>query len=222
MKAFPLRLLLSVFSLIILTQRAQAQLDFIKKFLEPDIVQVTEDLRGYIRSDLPSPSRDIEDELQHIDLIFAKGMELSHKDDATALLAISLGVLNRTSFEPRFPLIGGIKFPLPAEDSVNAALRIEKLPRYFFKDSPKDKMGDSAKLVHFFGSAYLTYETGTRKLPDAIGVWIEEGEGAFKLDSLDHQRDIFINRLGQQFGNALSEGREVLPSDFLRTTFTEK
>lgn len=155
-------------------------------------------------------------------MIFAKGMELSNNDLGTGLLAISLAVLNRTNFEPTFPLIGRVKLPLPSEDSANARARIDKLPRFFFKDSPQDKWGDSPKLVHFFGSAYLTYETGTKKLPDAIGVWIEEGESTFKLDSLGQQRDIFINRLGQQFENALGEGREVLPSDYLNAEFLKK
>jgi len=155
-------------------------------------------------------------------MIFAKGMELSNNDPGTGLLAISLAVLNRTNFKPSFPLIGAVTLPLPSEDSVDASLRINNLPRYFLKDSPQDKWGDSAKLVHFFGSAYLTYETGTRKLPDAIGVWIEEGEATFKLDSLGQRRDIFINRLGQQFGKALSEGREVLPSDYLKAEYIKR
>ncbi|MFZ1082482.1 MAG: hypothetical protein WAO19_11230 [Candidatus Kryptoniota bacterium] len=143
-------------------------------------------------------------------------MKLSNNKVSTALLAISFAVLNRTYIKPTFPLIGVVRLPLPAEDSAEAVSRIRKLPRYFFNDSPRDKWGDSAKLVHFFGSAFLTYETGTRKLPDEIGIWVEEGEVAFRLDSVAQQRDVFINRLGQQFGDALSEGREVLPSDFLR------
>lgn len=188
----------------------------------PNVVQVIDKLREYIRKDLPKVSHDRDEELKHVDLIFAKGMEFSDNELGTALLAISLAVLNRRDFKPTFPLIGAVKIPLPSEDSAIASLRINNLPRYFLNDSPQDKWGDSAKLVHFFGSAYLTYETGTRKVPDAIGVWIEQGEATFKLDSLGQQRDIFINRLGQQFGNAVSEGREVLPSDFLNAEYLKK
>lgn len=205
-----------------LSQSVYAQFDLIRKFLEPDVVQVTDKLREYIRNELPVVSHDRDEELRHIDMIFAKGMELSNNDLGTGLLAISLAVLNRTNFEPTFPLVGKVKFPLPSEDSINARARIDKLPRYFFKDSPLDKWGDSPKLVHFFGSAYLTYETGTKKLPDVIGLWVEKGESTFKLDSLGQQRDIFINRLGQQFGNAISDGREVLPSDYLNAEFLKK
>jgi hypothetical protein len=222
LKSTSLRFFFSLLIVASFSKSAYAQFDLIAKFLTPDIVQVTEKLREYIRDDLPAVTQNRSEELNHVDMIFAKGMDLSNNDRATALLAISLAVLNRTSFEPTLPLIGRIKVPLPAEDSVNAQARIDKLPRYFFKDSPQDKWGDSAKLVHFFGSAYLTYETGTKKLPDAIGVWIEDGETTFKLDSLDQKRDIFINRLGQKFGNAISDGRQVLPSDYLNAEFLKK
>ena len=184
---------------------------------EPDVLRVTDELRDYIRSnEFPEVSHDRNTELKHVDMLFEKGVEFSHHDMRTALLAISFAVLNRTYIKPTFPLIGTVRLPLPSEDSVNAAVRIRKLPRYFFNDSPPDKWGDSAKLVHFFGSAYLTYETGTRKIPDEIGIWVEEGEAAFKLDSLGQQRDVYINRLGQRFGDALSKGNKVVPLDFLK------
>ena len=200
----------------LLTRTASARPGCPVNFLEPRIIRVTNELRDYIRSDnFPTVSRSREVELHHIDMIFIKGMELSHNNVGIALLAISIAVLNRTYFEPTFPLLGRIKIPLPSEDSVAAAQRIKKLPRYFFSDSPKDRWGDSAKLVHFFGSAFLTYTIGGKGLPDAFGVWIEEGEATFKLDSLGQNRDVFINRLGQRFGQALSDGRVVLPSDFL-------
>jgi len=222
LKAIPYSFFLSLFIMVSLTQSVYAQFDFIKKFFEPNIVQVTDKIREYIRNDLPAVSHNREEELRHIDMIFAKGMEFSDNDLGTGLLAISLAVLNRTNFEPTFPLIGKVNLPLPSEDSANAHARIDKLPRYFFKDSPQDKWGDCGKLVHFFGSAYLTYETGTKKLPDAIGVWIEEGEVTFKLDTIGQKRDIFINRLGQQFSSALCDGRKVLPSDFLNAEFINK
>jgi hypothetical protein len=222
LKSIPIRSLLSFLLLISIPHSADAQLDLVKRFLMPNVVQVIDKLREYIRKDLPKVSHDRDEELKHVDLIFAKGMEFSDNELGTALLAISLAVLNRRDFKPTFPLIGAVKIPLPSEDSAIASLRINNLPRYFLNDSPQDKWGDSAKLVHFFGSAYLTYETGTRKVPDAIGVWIEQGEATFKLDSLGQQRDIFINRLGQQFGNAVSEGREVLPSDFLNAEYLKK
>ncbi len=205
-----------------LSGTAYGQTEFLTKFLQPRFFQVTDELRQYIRDDMPAPVRDRELELKHIDMLFTKGMNLSGNELGTALPAICISVLNRTSFRPTFPLIGAITLPLPSEDSLSARSRIVKLPRYFFNDSPQDKWGDSAKLIHFFGSALLTYETGTKRIPDAIGVWIEEGESSFKLDSLGHQRDIFINRLGQKFGKALSEGRDVLPSDFLSADYNGK
>lgn len=219
----PLPFLLPLILSMLVSQSVSAQSCIPGRVLEPKVVLVTNELRDYIRSSkFPGISHDRDTELHHIDMIFEKGMELSDDKVSTALLAISIAVLNRTYFSPTFPLIGKVRIPLPSEDRADAAARIEKLPRYFFIDSPHGKWGDSAKLVHFFGSAYLTYITGTRFLPDQFGIWIEEGEAAFKLDSLGQSRDVFINRLGQRFGRALSEGRRVLPSDFLRAEYVRK
>ncbi|MCL4510868.1 MAG: hypothetical protein M1470_07350 [Bacteroidetes bacterium] len=222
MKSIITRFVVPIFLLLIFVGKTSAQVDFLKKMFEPEVFQVTEKLRRYIENELPPVTHDRTAEMKDIDLIFAKGMELSKKQVGTALLAISFAVLNRTDIKPTFPLLGIITLPLPAEDSADAVARINKLPRYIFPDSPQNKWGDSDKLVHFFGSAYLTYETGTKKLPDVIGNLIEQGEVAFKLDTAADPRDVFTNRLGQQFGAALNDGRDVLPSDFLSATYIKK
>lgn len=219
-RAIP-RSLFGALLVLVFSGKIEAQTNILQRLFEPKIVTVTNELRDYIRTELPPVSQDRNEELKHIDMIFEKGMQFSKGDMTLALLGISVAVLNRTYITPSFPLVGTVKLPLPAEDSSDAVVRIAKLPRYFFNDSPQDKWGDSAKLVHFFGSAYLTYETGVRTLPDQIGKWVEEGEKTFKLDSLGQKRDVFINRLGQQFGKALSEGHEVLPSDFLRAEVSD-
>lgn len=202
--------------------RASAQFKFIENLFQPRISQVIQGLRSYIRTGLPPVSHNREEELQHIDMIFEKAMQLSKNNVSTALLGASIAVLNRTYIKPIFPLLGIVTIPLPAEDSADAVRRFAKLPRYFFPDSPHDRWGDSDKLVHFFGSAYLTYETGARPIPDAIGKFVESGEVALKLDTAADPRDVFANRLGQEFGRALSDGKEVLPSDYLSAKYLKK
>jgi hypothetical protein len=208
-----------VFSLV---GKASAQLEFLKKAFEPRIFRVTEEVRTYIRTELPPVSHNREEELHHVDLIFLKAMELSKSDIGTALLAASIAVLNRADIKPTFPILGIVTLPLPAEDSAEAIARINQLPRYIYSDSPQDKWGDSDKLVHFFGSAYLTYESGATPIPEALGKFVETGEVALKLDTAADPRDLFTNRLGQKFGRALSDGREVIPSDYLSAEFIRK
>lgn len=202
--------------------QASAQFKFIENLFQPKISRVVKGLRSYIKTDLPSPSYNREKELHHIDMIFEKAMQLSKNDISTALLGASIAVLNRTVIKPTFPLLGIVTIPLPTEDSTDAVRRFDKLPRYFFPDSPHDKWGDSDKLVHFFGSAYLTYETGARPIPDAIGKFVESGEVALKLDTAADPRDVFANRLGQEFGRALSDGKKVIPSDYLSARYVKK
>ncbi len=202
--------------------RASAQFKFLERLFEPKISRVTDDLRAYIRKDLPPVTHDREAELRHIDMIFRKAMQLSDNSVSTALLAASVAVLNRTYIRPTFPLLGTLTIPLPTEDSADAAARYRKLPRYFFPDSPQDSTGDSDKLVHFFGSAYLTYETGARPIPEAIGKFVESGEVALKLDTAADPRDLFTNELGQEFGRALSDGKKVVPSDYLSAKYIKR
>ncbi len=211
-----------VATLLIVNGKASAQLEFLDKLFAPKIVTVTQELRNYIRETLPPATHNRDEELQHVDMIYLKAMELSNDQISTALLAASIALLNRTDITPTIPLLGIVKLPLPAEDSADAIARIDKLPRYIFPDSPQDKLGDSDKLVHFFGSAYLTYETGARPIPEAIGQFVEKGEVALKLDTAADPRDVFTNRLGQEFGRALSDGRNVLPSDFLSSKYVRK
>ncbi len=211
-----------VTTLLLLNGKASAQFDFLDKLFAPKIVTVSQQLRNYIRTTLPPVTHDREQELRHVDMIYLKAMELSNDQISTALLAASIAVLNRTDITPTIPLIGIIRLPLPAEDSEDAVSRINKLPRYIFPDSPQDKWGDSDKLVHFFGSAYLTYETGARPIPEAIGRFVENGEVALKLDTAADPRDVFTNKLGQEFGRALSDGRNVLPSDFLSSKYVRR
>ena len=211
-----------VITILLFNGKASAQFEFLDKLFAPKIVTVTQELRNYIRITLPPVTHNREEELHHIDMLYLKAMELSNNQISTALLATSIAVLNRTDITPTIPLLGIVKLPLPAEDSADAVARINKLPRYIYPDSPQDKWGDSDKLVHFFGSAYLTYETGARPIPDAIGKFVEKGEVALKLDTAADPRDVFTNRLGQEFGRALSDGRNVLPSDFLSSMYIKE
>ncbi|MGC8595998.1 MAG: hypothetical protein ACP5MI_10410 [Candidatus Kryptoniota bacterium] len=188
----------------------------------PRFVSVTAQLRAYIENEMHPPVFQIQTELADIDSIYIRALQLSEGDIATALFSSSMAVLNRTDIKPTFPLIGVIKLPLPSEDSADAAKRISHLPEYFFQDSPHDKWGDSDKLAHFFGSAYLAYTTGTKFIPDILGNAVETGEVALKLDTAADPRDVFANRLGQNFGKMLRKNEEVLPSDFLRTRFVRK
>ncbi len=222
MRSLPYRLTLTGFFILLLFGNAWAQFDFLSRLFEPKIFSVTRELRTYIRTTLPPVSHDRESELQHIDMIYVKAMKLADRQVGTALLAASIAVLNRTDIKPTIPLLGIITLPLPAEDSSDAAARIKKIPRYIYPDSPQDKWGDSDKLAHFFGSAYLTFESGGRPIPDAIGKFVERGEVALKLDTKEDPRDVFTNRLGQQFGEALSDGKDALPSDFLSAKYLRK
>lgn len=201
--------------------QASSQTIFERLFI-PRFVRVTNQLRSYIEKEMPGPTFHVQSELAHVDSIYIKALGYSEGDIATALFSASVAVLNRTDIRPTFPLLGVIRLPLPSEDSLDAEKRISHLPRYFLSDSPHDKWGDSDKLAHFFGSAYLAYVTGTKFIPDVLGNTVEKGEVAFKLDASADPRDVFANRLGQNFGTILRENMDVLPSDFLRARFIKK
>ncbi len=103
-----------------------------------------------------------------------------------------------------------------------SSARLECVRRAFMQHSYQTAEGQTGRQCEagaFLRLGFLNIRHMRRGVPVAFGVLIEEGEAAFKQDSLGQNRDVFINRLGQHFGQALRNGRAVLPSDFLRLQY---
>lgn len=183
------------------------------------------ELTKYIAS---SPAFDTKDTKSHIDLvdsIFAKALSISDGDISEALAACTWTCLTVRTATVISPLIG---YPLviPFFSAADSLFREKnkQLPRYLFPDSPSSGSGDVDKLAHFFGTAYIEYNSFIPGVTYFFGVFIEVFEESFKVDSKFSVRDVNVNSLGIKFGDGLKKKSDLLPSQFLKqySTHNEK
>ena len=113
----------------------------------------------------------------------------------------------------QIPLIKSIvSYPLTSADEETFLKKNENLPRYLFFDTPQNDYGDKDKLAHFFGSAFLSYESNIFDLGKLIGYFVEAFEESFKVQSSIDLRDLDVNEYGRLFGTLLKENNKLLPS----------
>jgi hypothetical protein len=107
-----------------------------------------------------------------------------------------------------------VYFPLTSADEETFLKKNENLPKYLFFDTPQNNYGDKDKLAHFFGSAFLSYESNIFDLGKLIGYFVEAFEESFKVQSTADLRDLDVNDYGRLFGESLKEDKILLPSQF--------
>ena len=114
-----------------------------------------------------------------------------------------------------------VQYPLTSSNDSVFLIKNRHLPRNLYFDTPDTKFGDKDKLAHFFGSAFLAYNSSIFDLGDLIGYFVEVFEEEFKVQSVIDSRDMMTNKLGYIFGTFLKTNKSVLPSDafILRTLF---
>jgi hypothetical protein len=143
---------------------------------------------------------------------------LSECDDnyGDALLSLMLATVPYREVPIQVPIINSIwYYPLVSSDEETFLKKNDQLPTQLFFDSPNNKYGDKDKLAHFFGSAFLSYESNIFDLGNLIGYFVEVFEESFKVQSSVDPRDLDVNYYGRIFGEALKENKEILPSQIL-------
>jgi len=156
-------------------------------------------------------------EIDLVDSIYLNAIRMTGGEISPALAACiwtCLTVRSATIISPilRTPFV--IPF-FSASDSIFRE-KNRRLPKYLFPDSPNSPAGDVDKLAHFFGSAYIEFNSFIPGVTEFFGWFIEVFEETFKLDSKISYRDIKVNSLGIKFGNGLRKKNDLLPSDFLK------
>jgi len=114
------------------------------------------------------------------------------------------------------PILNSIVYyPLTSADDEIFLKKNNNLPRYLFFDTPQNDYGDKDKLAHFFGSAFLSYESNLFDIGKLIGYFVEAFEESFKVQSSVDPRDLDVNYYGRLFGSILKEDKSVRPSQIL-------
>jgi len=162
-----------------------------------------------------------------VDSIFIDATKYSEGNISDALLALMLATVPYNEVPIQIPLFNStIYYPLTSAEEKIFSAKNENLPRHLFFDSPTNKYGDKDKLAHFFGSAFLSYESNIFDIGKLIGYFVEAFEESFKVQSSVDLRDLDVNEYGRLFGKLLKENKDLLPSQiflfrsirFLRVT----
>lgn len=185
--------------------------------------KIVDSLSHFIAADYFEAIRQYSGEMASVDTIFKVALRYSDGDISLALAACTWSCLTVKTATVVTPFLG-IKLIIPFFSSTESTFsrKNKNLPRFFFEDSPTSPGGDVDKLAHFFGSAYLQYNSFIPGIAELFGYFIEVFEESFKVDSKFSSRDIIVNKIGIKFGNELREKPEAKPSEFLKQYKIEK
>lgn len=152
-------------------------------------------------------------DLAATDSIYSEALKQTDNDYSDALLSLMYATVPYRKVPIQVPLINSmIYYPLISADEEIFLKKNKNLPRYLFYDSPQNDYGDKDKLAHFFGSAFLSYESSIFDLGKLIGYFVEAFEESFKVQSSVDIRDLDVNYYGRLFGTLLNENEKILPS----------
>lgn len=150
------------------------------------------------------------------DSIYAAAIKFTGKNYPDALLSLMLATVPYREVPIQIPLINLIiNYPLTSADEETFLEKNNNLPSFLFLDTPQNNFGDKDKLAHFFGSAFLSYESRFFDLGMLIGYFVEAFEESFKVQSSIDLRDLDVNEYGRLFGKILKEDKIILPSQII-------
>ncbi len=179
-----------------------------EKRLEDGIIYIT----NYVASaQFDSLSKNHND-LDLVDSIYFNTVKFYDYNYSEALLALTLACLPIKSFNIKIPLLGTIVplyVPVPITKLTNK--KNFNLPKYFLINK---KINDVDKLSHFFGNAFFSYNLQNVNFTNLLGFFVEYFEAIFKVEGALDKRDIFVNKLGINFGLELKFNKFVKPSDY--------
>jgi hypothetical protein len=195
---------------------------FITSAQQSKLSQTVNFLSEFISSEyFKNLSNEVND-LSLADTLFNLAVEYRNYDYSEALFSLTLATVPYKKVPIQLPLIRTIvQYPLTSVNDSVFLLKNKNLPKYLFFDTPQNNYGDKDKLAHFFGSAFLAYNSSIFDLGDLIGYFVESFEEEFKVQSVIDDRDMMANKLGYIFGTFLKKNKNIQPSNafLLRTLF---
>lgn len=170
----------------------------------------------YIASEKFIEIRKFRGDLISVDSLYLNALEINDYNYGETLLSLMFATVPYREVPIKFPVLNMIVlYPLISADEETFLKKNENLPRFLFIDTPQNNYGDLDKLAHFFGSAFLSYESNIFDLGELIGYFVEAFEESFKVQSEIDYRDIDVNYYGRLFGKLLKKDKTILPSQIL-------
>ena len=180
---------------------------------QSDLSKAVNHISQYIASDEFVELKNKIGDIAATDSIYLEALKINGYDNSEALLSLMFATVPYNKVPIQVPLLKSIiYYPLISDDEQTYLKKNDNLPRYLFLDTPKDNYGDKDKLAHFFGSAFLSYESNIFDLGKLIGYFVEAFEESFKVQSSVDVRDLDVNEYGRLFGDLLKENNKIMPS----------
>jgi len=179
-------------------------------------------LSEFIASDYFRNLENATEDLSLVDTLFNRAVNYRGGDYSEALLSLMLATVPYKKVPIQIPLIKTIiQYPLTSANDSVFLIKNKNLPKGLYFDTPQNSFGDKDKLAHFFGSAFLAYNSSIFDLGDLIGYFVEVFEEEFKVQSVIDNRDLMTNKFGYIFGTYLKKDKRIRPSStfLLRTLF---
>lgn len=172
-------------------------------------------LKNYIRSDKFREIRNNYGDLAAVDSIFEKAMQITYENTGFSLLISTLATFDHYSLNINIPFIN-LAIPLSNETKAHFENRLQNMPSHFLPDSPSYSFGDKDKLQHIFGSAFLVYIFESKIPAKNYSIFVEKVEDRYIKDGSYDERDLFLNKIGQEFGFKLLKNQKIKPSDVIK------
>jgi hypothetical protein len=184
--------------ILILTISLSAQQSKLSKYVN--------DISAYIASEDFNNLKNKIGDIAATDSIYSVAVKTADFHYSEALLTLMIATVPYREVPVQIPLINIVlNYPLLSADEETFHKKNNNLPRYLFLDSPSSDYGDKDKLAHFFGSAFLSYESRFFDLGKLIGYFVEAFEESFKVQSAIDFRDLDVNEYGRLFGKLLKK-----------------
>lgn len=180
---------------------------------QSDISKAVNHISEYIASEHFISLKNKVGDVSSVDSIYIEATKFSKGNTSEALLALMLATVPYNKVPIQVPILNSIVYyPLTSAEEKIFLKKNNNLPVYLFFDTPQNDYGDKDKLAHFFGSAFLSYESNLFDLGKLIGYFVEAFEESFKVQSSVDLRDLDVNEYGRLFGNLLKENKQIFPS----------
>jgi hypothetical protein len=171
------------------------------------------EISSYIASDNFSRLVDSESHISLMDSIYLNALKMNDYDISETLLSLTFATVPYKKVPVTLPFIKWtVHYPLVSTDDSTFLLKNKNLPKQLYFDSPPGDYGDKDKVAHFFGNAYVAYNSFFLNIGSLLGYFVEVFEETFKVQSAVDERDLTTNYYGRAFGKALKENEFVLPS----------
>jgi hypothetical protein len=152
-------------------------------------------------------------DLALVDSIYIYALKQNNYNRSETLFSLTFGIIPFKIVPVKTPLLSlKIKLPLTAVEDSLFYKKIKQLPKNLLIDSPQNDFGDKDKLAHFFGNAFIRYNSLFFDFTKLFGYFVEVFEETFEVDNKIDFRDLKANELGDAFAELLKDNPNALPS----------